>query len=82
MVLTYLDKAQEDISLRQPPSYCVVTFDSNWQKAWLKCATAQDESVVYQLLMRANVTASAIALPLINCTVIGQQKPPPELECR
>jgi hypothetical protein len=82
MVLTYLDKIQEDISMRQPPSFCVVTFDSSWQKAWLKCAKAQDEAMVYQQLMKANVTASSVALPTGNCTVIGQEKPPPELECQ
>lgn len=83
LVLGYLDKAQEALASRQPPTFCVIRFDNFWQKSFVKCEFAQDELLVHQLLTQGNVAHTLVALPYdSSCTNLGNKKPPPEFECR
>ena len=83
LLLGYLDKAQEALASRQPATFCVIRFDTLWQKASVKCEYMQDEFMVIQLLIRGNVTQTLIAPPLeSSCTSIGNKKPSPEFECQ
>jgi len=82
LVMGYLDQAQEQLASRQPPTFCVIKFDTSWQKSSVKCESVQDESLVNQLLMRGSVTHATIALPFDSpCTNIGNKKPTSEFEC-
>ena len=83
LVLGYLDKAQDALASRQPPTFCMVKFDKSWQKSFVKCEFAQDELLVHQLLTQGNIAHTLVALPADSpCTNLGNKKPPPEFECQ
>ena len=83
LVLGLLDQAQEELAFRLPPTFCVIKFDTSWQKSSVKCESVKDELLVNQFLMRGSVTDATTALPFDTpCTHIGSKKPQPEFECR
>jgi hypothetical protein len=83
LVLGYLAKAQEALASRQPPTFCVIRFDTLWQKSLVKCEFAPDELFLHQLLTQGNIAHNMVALPADSpCTNLGNKKPPPDFECR